>query len=136
VVSTNILFLLGAGLFSKAIGDFLIYVYNTGVGGDVGETGSGPGSFDPTYGTVWHLTYGNPEDNTSTDGYSIFNGSSICLFLPSFADFLSSYSDSWMDEQRQPRNDPLLRSLLDRRHHWPRRHEVEGGEDDLPRLEE
>ncbi|GAA6001997.1 hypothetical protein JCM10207_003030 [Rhodosporidiobolus poonsookiae] len=73
VISTNILFLLGSGLFSKAVADFLIYKYNTGVGGDVGETGSGPGSFDPTYGTVWHLPYGNPEDNTATDGYSIFN---------------------------------------------------------------
>lgn len=28
------------------------------VGGDVAETGSGPGSFDPTDGLVWHLTYG------------------------------------------------------------------------------
>ncbi|GAA5852724.1 hypothetical protein JCM8547_002604 [Rhodosporidiobolus lusitaniae] len=73
VVSTNILFLLGSGLFSKAVGYFQIYVYNTGVGGDVAETGSGPGSFDPTYGVVWHLVYGSPEDNTATDGYSIFN---------------------------------------------------------------
>ncbi|BGP23526.1 high-affinity iron permease [Rhodotorula toruloides] len=73
VISTNILFLLGAGLFSKAVGDFQTYRYNNGVGGDVGETGSGPGSFDPTDGSVWHLTYGNPGNNTSTDGYSIFN---------------------------------------------------------------
>ncbi|BGP14689.1 high-affinity iron permease [Rhodosporidiobolus nylandii] len=73
VASTNILFLLGAGLFSKAVADFQIYKYNTGVGGDVAETGDGPGSFDPTIGLVWHLPYGNPETNTSTDGYSIFN---------------------------------------------------------------
>ncbi|GAA6051076.1 hypothetical protein NBRC10513_000944 [Rhodotorula toruloides] len=73
VISTNILFLLGAGLFSKAVGDFQTYRYNNGVGGDIGETGSGPGSFDPTDGSVWHLTYGNPDNNTSTDGYSIFN---------------------------------------------------------------
>ncbi|GAA6031772.1 hypothetical protein JCM8097_001981 [Rhodosporidiobolus ruineniae] len=73
VISTNILFLLGSGLFSKAVADFQIYQYNTGVGGDIGETGSGPGSFDPTVGVAWHLLYGNPEDNTATDGYSIFN---------------------------------------------------------------
>lgn len=55
----NYSFLLGAGLFSKAIGFFQIYVYQRGVGSDVAETGSGPGSFDPSYGTVWHLTYGS-----------------------------------------------------------------------------
>lgn len=38
VVSTNILFLIGAGLFSKAIGAFEKYKFNTGVGGDVAET--------------------------------------------------------------------------------------------------
>ncbi|GAA5950159.1 hypothetical protein JCM21900_004613 [Sporobolomyces salmonicolor] len=73
VVSTNILFLLGAGLFSKAVADFEIHVYNAGVGADVGETGDGPGSFDPTTGLVWHLPYGNPEDNTAKGGWSIFN---------------------------------------------------------------
>ncbi|GAA5910679.1 hypothetical protein JCM6882_001056 [Rhodosporidiobolus microsporus] len=73
VVSTNILFLLGAGLLSKAVSYFQIYKYNTGVGGDVAETGTGPGSFDPTDGLVWHLPYGSPEDNLATDGYSVFN---------------------------------------------------------------
>ena len=36
------------------------YVFAKGVGGDVAETGDGPGSFR-TKGNVWHLTYGNPE---------------------------------------------------------------------------
>ncbi|GAA5945372.1 uncharacterized protein JCM15063_002325 [Sporobolomyces koalae] len=72
VISTQVLLLLGAGLFSKAVADFEIYKYNKGVGGDVGETGSGPGSFDVDN-SVWHLPYGNPENNTSTDGWSIFN---------------------------------------------------------------
>ncbi len=72
VVSTNILFLLGAGLFSKAVGDFQMNTFNNGVGGDVAETGDGPGSYD-VRGNVWHLTYGNPEVNTATDGYSVFN---------------------------------------------------------------
>lgn len=57
VGSTTILFLIGAGLFSKAIGYFEYYQFATGVGGDVAETGDGPGSFRVD-GNVWHLTYG------------------------------------------------------------------------------
>ncbi|GAA5976211.1 hypothetical protein JCM10908_005418 [Rhodotorula pacifica] len=73
VISTNVLFLLGAGLMSKAVFFFQTYIYVHGVGGDVAETGSGPGSFDPTDGLVWHLPYGNPENNLSGEGWSIFN---------------------------------------------------------------
>ncbi|GAA6030973.1 hypothetical protein JCM8097_008963 [Rhodosporidiobolus ruineniae] len=73
VISTNVLFLLGAGLLSKSVAFFQIYAYNHGVGGDVAETGSGPGSFDPTNGLAWHVPYGNPDIYTATDGYSIFN---------------------------------------------------------------
>jgi hypothetical protein len=57
VGSTTILFLIGAGLFSKAIGYFEYYTFAKGVGGDVAETGDGPGSFRVA-GNVWHLTYG------------------------------------------------------------------------------
>lgn len=57
VGSTTILFLIGAGLFSKAIGFFEYYQFAKGVGGDVAETGDGPGSFR-VQGNVWHLTYG------------------------------------------------------------------------------
>ena len=39
------------------------------VGGDVSETGSGPGSYS-VHGNVWHLPYGNPE---MQNGWSIFN---------------------------------------------------------------
>ncbi|KAK4058262.1 high-affinity iron permease [Microbotryomycetes sp. JL221] len=72
VISTNILFLLGAGLFSKAVGSFQTYIFNTGVGGDVAETGDGPGSYDVD-GNVWHLPFGNPENKTRSGGWSIFN---------------------------------------------------------------
>ncbi|KAM0788269.1 hypothetical protein ACM66B_001418 [Microbotryomycetes sp. NB124-2] len=72
VISTNILFLLGAGLFSKAVGSFQTYIFNTGVGGDVAETGDGPGSYDVD-GNVWHLTYGNPENKTKSGGWGVFN---------------------------------------------------------------
>lgn len=37
------------------------------------ETGSGPGSFDID-GFVWHLPYGNPENQLAGQGWSIFNG--------------------------------------------------------------
>lgn len=60
VGSTSILFLIGAGLLSKGVGFFEYYRFAQGVGGDVGETGDGPGSFQVA-GNVWHLTYGNPE---------------------------------------------------------------------------
>ncbi|GAA5899901.1 hypothetical protein JCM8208_005537 [Rhodotorula glutinis] len=73
VISTNVLFLLGAGLFSKCFGFFQIYAYNHRVGGDVAEAGSGPGSYDPTTGLVWHVEYGSPENKFDTHGWSIFN---------------------------------------------------------------
>lgn len=60
VGSTSFLFLIGAGLASKAVGFFQYYYFASGVGGDVAETGDGPGSF-MVAGNVWHLTYGNPE---------------------------------------------------------------------------
>jgi high-affinity iron transporter len=71
IVSTCILLLVGAGLFSRSVGDFQRYAFNKGVGADVAELGNGPGSFDVD-GNIWHLTYGNPElkDNS---GWSIFN---------------------------------------------------------------
>jgi len=71
VISTNILFLLGAGLFSKSVGDFERKFYNHKTGGDAAEAGSGPGSYN-IKGNIWHLDYGNPEDN-SNGGWMVFN---------------------------------------------------------------
>lgn len=72
--STTLLFLIGAGLLSKAVGFFEYYRFASGVGGDVAETGDGPGSFD-VRGNVWHLTYGNPEvgSPSTNGGWQIFN---------------------------------------------------------------
>ncbi|KDQ13780.1 hypothetical protein BOTBODRAFT_160045 [Botryobasidium botryosum FD-172 SS1] len=73
VVSTCVLFLVGAGLFSRGCGYFQTYVFNRGVGSDVSEVGDGPGSFDVD-GNVWHLLYGNPEGGKNQGGgWSIFN---------------------------------------------------------------
>ena len=67
ILSTCVLLLVGAGLFSSACGYFQTYVFNKGVGGDVDETGDGPGSFDVNR-SVWHLvcfpiTAGYPGDS-------------------------------------------------------------------------
>ncbi|EIW73487.1 hypothetical protein TREMEDRAFT_42374 [Tremella mesenterica DSM 1558] len=72
--STTFIFLIGAGLASKGVGYFQYYVFAKGVGGDVAETGDGPGSFQ-VKGNVWHLTYGNPETGspTTNGGWQIFN---------------------------------------------------------------
>lgn len=74
MASTTLLFLIGAGLLSKGVGFFEYYVFAKGVGGDVAETGDGPGSFN-VKGNVWHLTYGNPEVGSATTngGWQIFN---------------------------------------------------------------
>ncbi|KAF9515675.1 hypothetical protein BS47DRAFT_1371943 [Hydnum rufescens UP504] len=73
VLSTAVLLLIGAGLFSSACGYFQLYVYNHGVGSDISETGDGPGSFD-VRGNVWHLTYGNPDGgNNRGGGWGIFH---------------------------------------------------------------
>ncbi|KAJ9107945.1 hypothetical protein QFC19_002688 [Naganishia cerealis] len=74
VASTYLLFLIGAGLFSKSIGFFEYYRFAKAVGGDVAETGNGPGSYQVA-GNVWHLTYGNPEPGAvgTNGGWQIFN---------------------------------------------------------------
>ncbi|GAA5938449.1 uncharacterized protein JCM15063_000739 [Sporobolomyces koalae] len=71
VVSTNILLLLGAGLFSRSVWFLEAYRFHKGVGSDISESGDGPGSFDVD-GSVWHV-HGNPENQLAGQGWSIFN---------------------------------------------------------------
>ncbi|KAK2624308.1 hypothetical protein QTJ16_006258 [Diplocarpon rosae] len=71
VVSTCFLYLVAAGLFSKAIWFFQAQNWNNAVGGDAAEVGSGPGSYDIDQ-SVWHVNYGNPELNGG-GGWGIFN---------------------------------------------------------------
>lgn len=52
VASTCFLLLIGAGLLSKSVGNFETYKYVQLVGGDVAETGTGPGSYN-VHGNVW-----------------------------------------------------------------------------------
>ncbi|KAG8865945.1 high-affinity iron permease [Tulasnella sp. 331] len=73
VISTNLLLLVGAGLFSKSVGCFERRKFNALVGADVSELGDGPGSFD-VRGNIWHLDCCNPENvaDKGGSGWTIF----------------------------------------------------------------
>lgn len=67
---TNLILLIGAGLFSKAVWAFQEHAFNTLLGADVDDTGgNGPGSYD-VRGNVWHLDCCNPE---TEQAWGIFN---------------------------------------------------------------
>ena len=54
VVSTCLLYLVAAGLFSKGVWFIEAQAWNLAIGGDAAETGSGPGSYDIDN-SVWHI---------------------------------------------------------------------------------
>lgn len=54
IVSTCFLYLIAAGLFSKAVWAFQNREWGMIVGGDAAEVGSGPGSYDIRK-SVWHV---------------------------------------------------------------------------------
>lgn len=59
VISTCLLYLVAAGLFSRAVWFFEAQEWNKAVGGDAAEVGSGPGSYDIDK-SVWHLNVSDP----------------------------------------------------------------------------
>lgn len=70
---TNLLLLIGAGLFSRAVGSFESHAFANLVGSNIDDTnGDGPGTY-PVQGNVWHLDCCNPENNLDGQGWSIFN---------------------------------------------------------------
>ncbi|KAG1815151.1 Ftr1 protein [Suillus subaureus] len=70
IVMTNLILLIGAGLFSKAIWSFQENAFNNLLGVDVDDAGGdGPGSYD-VRGNVWHLDCCNPETDMP---WGIFN---------------------------------------------------------------
>ncbi|KAI1281548.1 iron permease FTR1/Fip1/EfeU [Xylaria sp. FL0933] len=71
VVSTCLLYLVGAGLFSRAVWYLEAQQWNNVVGSDASELGSGPGSYDIDK-SVWHVNCCNPELNGG-GGWGIFN---------------------------------------------------------------
>ena len=71
IVSTCFLYLVAAGLFSRAVWYLEANDWNKVTGGDAAETGSGPGSYDIRR-SVWHVNCCNPELNGG-GGWGIFN---------------------------------------------------------------
>lgn len=69
IISTSILYLIAAGLFSRGIWFFETYKYNRATGGDASENGSGPGTYDIKK-SVWHVNCCNPETD---NGWDVFN---------------------------------------------------------------
>lgn len=70
IASTCFLYLISAGLFSRSVWYFEMYKFAKRVGGDVAETGSGPGSYNIKQ-SVWHVNCCNPETD---NGWQILNG--------------------------------------------------------------
>ncbi|GJN74404.1 hypothetical protein PLIIFM63780_008486 [Purpureocillium lilacinum] len=71
VASTCLLYLVSAGLFSRAVWNFEAQKWNEAVGGDATETGSGAGSYDIDK-SVWHVNCCQPSGATD-GGWGIFN---------------------------------------------------------------
>ncbi|KAM0321911.1 hypothetical protein ACHAQA_009808 [Verticillium albo-atrum] len=71
VISTCLLYLVAAGLFSRAVWFFEAQLWNNAVGGDAAEVGSGPGSYDIDK-SVWHLNCCNPQLNGG-GGWGVLN---------------------------------------------------------------
>ncbi|TKA71104.1 hypothetical protein B0A49_03256 [Cryomyces minteri] len=71
IISTCFLYLVAAGLFSKAVWFLENNTWNHVVGGDAAETGAGPGSYDIRQ-SVWHINFGSPLLNGG-GGWGVFN---------------------------------------------------------------
>lgn len=71
IASSCLLYLVAAGLFSRAVWFFEMQKWNTAVGGDAAETGAGPGSYDIAK-SVWHVNCCSPYYNGG-GGWGVFN---------------------------------------------------------------
>ncbi|OQN96010.1 hypothetical protein B0A48_18001 [Cryoendolithus antarcticus] len=71
IISTCFLYLVAAGLFSRAVWFFENNTWNKVVGGDASETGAGAGSYDIRQ-SVWHVNCCSPQLNGG-GGWGIFN---------------------------------------------------------------
>jgi len=73
VVMTNLILLIGAGLFSKAAGSFEQNAFNNLLGADGDDSGgTGPGSYK-VQGNVWHLDCCSPKNPFDTSGWTFFS---------------------------------------------------------------
>lgn len=71
VLSTSLLYLVAAGLFSRAVWAFENQQWASAIGSDTAELGSGPGSYDVDR-SVWHVDCCSPTVNGG-GGWGIFN---------------------------------------------------------------
>ncbi|KAH8646887.1 iron permease FTR1 family protein [Xylariales sp. PMI_506] len=71
VISTCVLYLVAAGLFTRAVWFFEQQSWNNKIGGDAAELGDGPGSYDIDN-SVWHVNCCNPQRNGGGP-WGIFN---------------------------------------------------------------
>ncbi|KAF4988479.1 hypothetical protein FGRMN_9730 [Fusarium graminum] len=71
VVSTCLLYLVGAGLFSRSVWNFEMAKWNEYIGGEADEFGNGPGSYDIDK-SVWHVNCCTTTDSIQ-NGWGIFN---------------------------------------------------------------
>ncbi|KAJ9148964.1 Plasma membrane iron permease [Pleurostoma richardsiae] len=69
IASTSVLYLIAAGMFSKAVWSLQYHAFAAKVGSDVAEVGNGPGSYNIKE-TVWHVNCCNPETD---NGWDVFN---------------------------------------------------------------
>jgi FTR1 family protein len=133
IVMTNLLLLIGAGLFSRAVWAFEANAFNKLLGMEVDDAGGdGPGSFR-VQGSVWHLDCCNPEDPFDGSGWSVFNAifgwtNSATRELSSPHSFTSAFLNLvHLIDLNFSRLGPLIRILLDRGHRHARRHEISRG---------
>lgn len=73
IASTCVLYLIAAGMFSKAVWSLQYYQFERAVGSDVSEEGSGPGSYN-ILDTVWHVNCCNPETDNGWDVFQAILG--------------------------------------------------------------
>jgi high-affinity iron transporter len=73
IASTSVLYLIAAGMFSKAIWSLQFHVFSQKVGSDVAEEGVGPGSYN-TRQSVWHVNCCNPEIDNGWDVFQALLG--------------------------------------------------------------
>lgn len=67
ILSTMILYLVSAGLMSRAVGFIEQYEWNKIIGGETAEEGGDVIPFRVST-SVWHVSWGNPEQNTADTG--------------------------------------------------------------------
>lgn len=71
IISTCVLYLVAAGLFSRGVWFLEANAWNGLTGGDAAENGNGPGSYDIRQ-SVWHVNCCSPSLNGG-GGWGIFN---------------------------------------------------------------